>query len=378
MRLVINTGSTSKKYAVFDGENLVAIYRFEIYGDGFRLLLERDNLCTEEHLSRDEFDNALCRIEKDYDFTFITRIGVRVVSPGSYFTEHKIIDEAYIEELRRKQRYAPLHIPPLLLEIEKAREFLPHALIIGVSDSEFHKTTLPEVRHYSIPKEDTEQLDIHRFGFHGISVSSIVNKLRESSMLEQRVIVCHIGGGASVTALHNGISIDTSMGFSPLSGLHMSSRSGDIDPDAILYIQEEKGVTTEELRQYLYCKCGLVGLGGNQSMRILLEQYHTDGNAKYAVDTYVTRLKKYIGGYIALLGGLDTLVLTGTISERNGLFRTLLCQDMDGLGIRINEIENEEQTECDTLISASDSSVEVMLMCTEELKEIDWIVTRYN
>ena len=389
MRLIINTGSTSKKYALFRDDVCVLTARFEMVGTGCAVTYTRPEHADihEEITERVYTDSLKAVFEKSCAFGLvcawedIAAIGVRVVAPGTQFTKHQVIDDAYLEALAYMRSFAPLHVTPVLREIKIARDTVSSVPLYAVSDSAFH-TTIPEkLWRYSIAYADAETYDIRRFGYHGISMSSVIHTLPAicEGMLPARVIVCHLGGGASITAVHKGMSLDTSMGFSPVSGLHMNTRTGDIDADALAYLAERKGMTFEEVRRYVQREGGLKGVTeGTSDMRDVLEAY-TAGSERcaLALDMYTTRIKQYIGGYIALLGGLDTLVLTATAAERNPLFRALILKDLEHLGITLDTMKNQVLGDGATgFINKDAGAVGVAVVSTDEMAEMNRHISR--
>lgn len=222
--LIINPGSASRKYAIFDGSEKLFDARFE----------ENQN---------EDFDNSLENFlndARDQGIEDINVAGIRIVSPGSFFQKHRRIDEQYLHELLTWRSMAPLHINPALKELESLYDLLPEITIVGVSDSAFHSTISNYASNYALPEQLVEELDIKRFGYHGISVSSVVSKIKTmTSDFPENIVVCHLGSGASLTAIKNGESIDTSMGMTPLEGLVMSTRAGDVDDGVLLYIQKK-------------------------------------------------------------------------------------------------------------------------------------------
>ena len=349
--LIVNIGSTSKRYA--------------IYSNGEELF--RSHLSKEEKTFITEllFANQLIADKKE-----INTIGIRVVAPGEYFQENRVIDQAYIRELSKVEFSAPLHITPVLEEIQRLRKEFPKAKMVGVSDSAFH-TTLPEkARYYGLPKPIADKYHVHRYGYHGISFQSVVDKLRP---LPKRTIICHLGGGSSVAAVLNGKSIDTSMGFTPLEGLLGGTRVGSIDPGAALYLGNKHKLSSKKLEAYLNSECGFKGLGGSADMRALLELEKSPdkkkaARAKLVIETFIYGIQKYIGSYTATLNGLDLLVFTGIMGEESDIIRSRICKGLDQLGIILDPKANKHVNE--GLISAKRSKVKVTVIISGEMREI--------
>ncbi|MBI3633137.1 MAG: acetate kinase [Candidatus Vogelbacteria bacterium] len=321
--LIVNTGSDSHKYAIYEDGQEFARAHFEKSDDGFVATvfasgLKKQILLTAEQYS-ESFKHFLFLLKSENIITNLGEVGVigcRVVAPGEFFWTHSDIDDDYLSRLRSVEKQAPLHITPIIIEIEEIKATLPGVRLVGVSDSEFHKDMPQVARLYSLPREDRENLSIYRYGYHGISVSSTVRKIGVFiGEVPARVIVCHLGGGCSVTAIKDGRSIDTSMGFTPLEGLAMGSRIGNIDSGAALFLGQSRGMSYSELETYFNTKCGLLGLSGKtKDVRELIElEKSGDQGAKLALASFAYGVRKYIGSYMAALGGLDLLVFTATI-----------------------------------------------------------------
>ena len=297
--LTINIGSRSKKYALFeDGEK------------------------------KEEFEGE-CGI----DLSDVV-VGIRIVAPGKFFTEHREVDAEYLEKLKEASKITPLHIEPVLKEIEEIKDKYPDTKIIGVSDSAFHRS-MPEVaRVYAIPLKLREKYGIERQGYHGLSLASIVeNVQKERGVVPEKMIVVHMGGGTSVTALKDGLSLDTSMGWTPLEGVPMAERVGDIDPAALAYLASQENLTGENLEKFISSECGLEAISGLEhgDMKEIIEAAPNNPKAKLALDLYIYRVRKYIGAMAAVLGGCDLLVLTGTIAEGSELVRQKMSENFEYL-----------------------------------------------
>lgn len=378
--LTVNPGSSSKKYALYQGDHLVLTVLFERTGEGYGKCVEVNGMRQRcENTNETEYDASLhdvLRVAKEEGIieneTDITRVGLRVVAPGSYFTLHRVIDAGYKEKLSTLTPAAPLHIPPIMGELTKIEMLLPHALCIGVSDSAFHSTIPSYARTYSIPQEDTERYDVYRFGYHGLSVSSVMGEVATLlGRVPDRVVVCHVGSGVSVTAVREGMSIDTTMGFTPSSGLMMGTRAGDIDPGALFHIMRGKEFTAPQMEQYVNEMGGLKGILGNSDFRIALDRMaRGEKEAREAVRMYMYRIQKSIGAYVAVLGGIDALVLTATAAERNPTVRTLICEGLEGLGIVLDQYLNESLLGRSGVLSGEGSPVSVLVVNTNEMHEI--------
>lgn len=383
--LVVNSGSTSKKYALFDGTTRIFMMRFEETGSDFGVCWEKQDeqqLC--ENITATMYEDALSIFLSDAkkeellkNISDIEKIGMRVVVPIEYAASHREINSTYLEKLEKAANIAPLHIPPMLKEIKSLRRLFPKVAIIGASDSAFHSTVPPYRKKYSIPLKDAEEYEIYRYGYHGLSAASISSRLESVfDEMPKRTIVCHIGSGVSVMALENGASADTSMTYTPASGVMMSSRGGDVDATALVTLIEKKGFSSKALRQYLSCECGLRGITGVSDMRLVLARYEKkEFEAVLAIDMFVHQIHKQIGAHIATLGGLDAVVLTATAVVRNPELRSLLLSGLQPLGIELDTEKNEELIGIEGFINKNDSKIKIAVMETDEMGEIAKVVS---
>lgn len=301
----------------------------------------------------------------------ISLVGMRIVVPGSLFQKHQVINTDLINILRDRVNSAPLHIPPTLYELEQLMIELPAVKIIGVSDSAFHSSLLKEYSHYSLPTIDIERYDIQKFGYHGISVSSVVRELPRIIGNKERVIVCHVGSGISLTAVRNGVSVDTTMGYSPLSGMIMGTRAGDLDPGALLELMRAKQLTINDAYKYLSTECGLKGVSGESDLRTLLQRAsHDDEVAELALTLLKNRFQKQLLGLMAMLGGVEAIVFTGTAAERSSELRQRLLSGLDWLQIGLDTVRNEEVVGGNGIISYQDAPITIAVIKTNEETEI--------
>lgn len=379
--LVINPGSTSKKIALYSGSQLLVEARFESIGiKKFIVTVKNGKKRKETNISKSEFEQAtlwvLDYLTKNKVITSPTElnaVGLRIVAPGSGFQKHQKIDIKYIELLESKQTLAPLHIGPVLKEIHLIGTKFPGLEMIAISDSAFHASLPDKAKYYGIPYEDAQKWDLKRFGYHGISMCSLVRQLDEMcDPIPQNVIACHLGGGASITAIKNGKSIDTSMGLTPLEGLLMNTRGGDLDDGALLLLAKRSGMNLSALEDYLNHKCGLTGISGKTGdIRELLElEALGDARAHLALEIFIYRVKKYIGSYIASLGGLNVLVFSATIGERSGIMRQRILKDMEMFGILLNDHKNFEERSDRRWIHQDEGSVGIAVVPTDEMGEM--------
>lgn len=354
-RLVIDLGSSSKKFALFSGQRELTGCHVERSGDeAVAATFKRDLQVVEESWHSSDYQSALwkfaswCVKERLIESTAqIEAAIIRIVAPGRGFAAHQVITPSFINELQRVRWAAPLHIDAVLAELELIDMCFGDLPLLAASDSAFHAELPQRARRYALPKVWTEGLSLERTGYHGLSLRSIVRQLSERGPIPEKVIVCHLGAGVSITALLDGKSVDTSMGMTPLEGAVMSTRIGDVDPGVIVALMQNKVTTVEELSQTLTERSGLLALSGTSAdMKTLLEKRREgDEDAALAIDIFCYRIRKYIGSYAAALGGLDALVLTGTIAERANEIVNEITEPLEWLGATAQVIPTDELTE---------------------------------
>lgn len=378
--LIINPGSSSKKYTLIDAGRTVATYRFERNEQQYEVCREHNGqgqLCA--GITGTEYASALSYVltsavtEKILPSAeAITRVGLRIVAPGTYFTTHRQIDRVYRDRLETALVLAPLHIPHTLSELDEILRLLPSAVVVGVSDSAFHSTVPAYARTFAIEQEDIRTHDLYRFGYHGLSYASLAKQL--PTLLPPtatRVVVCHIGSGMSMCALKNGISIDTTMGFAPGGGLMMGARTGDIEPAVVLELMRIHHMKPLDMHTYLQTRGGFVGLTGESDFRHLLARLEQGDEAVTAAfQQCVYRFQKTLGSYLVALGGLDAVVLTATAAERSPQLRALLLGGLESIGIDLDEDRNEMTIGRDGIISSQDSAVLGVVIRTNESAEL--------
>lgn len=290
----------------------------------------------------------------------ITLVGHRLVHGGE-LTDPVLVDVNVLGRLRQLAPLAPLHLPPALELLQAALERLPRARHVACFDTAFHRD-LPEVARRFALSDALYESGIRRYGFHGLSYQYVLSAL--GSPLPSRLIVAHLGGGASVAAIRDGRCVDTSMGFTPTGGIPMGTRSGDLDPGILLHLLRERGWSAEQLEQLLNHESGLLGVGGSAQMSDLLAREASgDARARAAIQLFCYALKKQIGAYAAALGGLDCVVFTGGIGEHAPRVRELSCAGLGFLGIRLDTEKNAQNA---ASISASDASCMVRVLATNE------------
>jgi acetate kinase len=379
--LIVNTGSASKKYALYDDNGEIAFFHFESDGSGHVVTVRVGDKKEVMKISSVNFDKSIKYLveiliskkiiseKKD-----ITCISIRILAPGKYFQSNKTIDAKYMRNLKPALKKSPLHLEMIFAELRKLRDYFGTKMtMVGISDSEFHHTMPQKAKNYAINSDDAEKYEIYRYGYHGISAQSIVNKLKKSGALPSRMIVCHIGGGVSVMAIKDGKSIDTSMGFTPLEGVVMANRVGDIDPNAVIYLSEVLKLNNMKLRQYLNKKCGLLGLSGgfsNDIRELLKADEEGNPKAKNALDTYVYKIQKYIGSSFVALGGLDAIIFSGTIGERSFKMRSRICDGLESLGVFLDEEINNCMDGVDCTLNNKDSKVRLEVVRTDEVSQM--------
>ncbi len=378
--LVINLGSSSKKFALYKED----IRKINAYVESSK---ESYNLCSivggiqqrSSPVSKARFRDVvgefllLAQEQKIVkNFSEIKTVAIRVVAPGTFFQTHRELDLEYVKKLRAMEAVAPLHIPNLLKEIEVIKKKLPHARLIGVSDSAFHKTIPDFIREYSLPKPETDKFDIHRFGYHGLSVSSAMSRVHAVTGVDpKRAIVCHIGSGVSVTAIKDGESLDTSMGYAPGTGLIMRSRAGDLDTGALLALMKFKNLKPIDAETYIQTSGGLQGIASEMDLRQLLERKVCgDDVAEKAIASFVYQIQKNIGGYMAILGGLDMLIFTATAAERSPILRSLVIEKLSEWGLNLDSEKNELCVSKDGVISTQGSKTKIVVIKTDEEGEM--------
>ena len=380
--LIVNTGSVSAKYSVYDEKTELFFGHFEIeagktivtfYSNG-----KKDKSVT-TNISEEIFRNSLnFFIDQAIKNSIIASIddifsiSVRVVAPGTYFQSDRLVDADFMSKITEQKEEAPRHVPDTLREVEEIKKIFIKTPIVGISDSAFHTDVPDFIKYYAIPKKVAKDFDVYHFGYHGISTESIVNKLKEKNLLSKKMIICHLGGGSSIVAVKEGKSFDTSMGYTPLQGIVMSTRVGDIDPVAVMYLGQKLGKDSTALEAYFNDECGLLGLSGKSSdVRDLIElEKAGDEDAKLALEKLVMSITRYIGSYIAEMGGLDTLVFSGTIGERSFIMRERICKGLEFLGVEINKRRNNKTVGTDRKISTIFSPIKVLVICTDEMNQM--------
>ncbi|HHY77391.1 MAG TPA: acetate kinase [Clostridiales bacterium] len=380
---VINCGSSSLKYQLINMENEEVeakgiVERIGIPGsvlkhqtkNGEKVTIEGDMPTHKEALKSviDALMHEKYGVIKD--MKEINAVGHRVVHAGEKFACSVVITEEVINALKECIDLAPLHNPPNILGIEACQQLMPGVPMVGVFDTAFHQTMPKEAYIYALPYELYEKYRVRRYGFHGTSHKYV--SLRAADMLgkdikELKIVTCHLGNGASVTAVKNGKSVDTSMGFTPLEGLAMGTRCGDIDPAIVKFISEKENLDLNDVDKLLNKQSGVLGVSGVSSDFRDIEEAAAKGNerAKLALDIFAYRVRKYIGAYAAAMGGLDAIVFTAGLGENSPEMRALICEGLEFLGVEIDEEKNNVRGK-EVDISKDGSKVRVLLIPTNE------------
>jgi len=388
--LIINSGSSSLKFQLIQIPNEVTlasgmVERIGLDHARLHYKAEKVNLSedieAENHtLALKAITNLLMDKEKGVikDVSDIAAIGHRVVHGGDAFTDTVVIDEQVKLKIKDFFPLAPLHNPANLEGIEVAEKIFPQAKQIAVFDTAFHSTIPRKAAQYAIPNEFFEKHHIQVFGFHGTS-HKYVTALAAKHLKEKhaKLISVHLGNGCSITAVQNGKSIDHSLGFTPLNGLIMGTRSGDIDQSVIFYMVDKLGYSLEEVSHLLHKESGMLGLTGYSDLREI-EKEAKNGNrqCKLALEMNAYRIKKYIGAYIAAMNGVDAIIFTAGIGENSDVIRSLTCKEMDFFGIKLDEEKNKERSKELRFINKEEARVKIMVVPTNE--EIEIAQQTYN
>ncbi len=382
--LVINAGSSSLKYQLFNMEDesvLCSGIVERIKLEGSRLIHKvnskkftvetpvKDHKVALEIVLKTLTDDEKGVIKSMDE---IDAVGHRVVHGGETFSGSVLIDEKVMKALEENIELAPLHNPPNIMGITAAKELLPNVPQVGVFDTAFHQTLPPKAYFYAIPMKYYKKYKIRRYGFHGTShfyVSRRAAEILGKPVEELKIITCHIGNGASIAAVKYGKSIDTSMGFTPLEGLVMGTRCGDMDPAIVTFLQEKEGMTSQEVTNMLNKQSGVYGLtnGFSSDMRDVEEAALEGTNelAKVALEMYDYRIAKYVGAYAAAMNGVDAIIFTGGVGENSPYTRTDVCSYLEFLGLKIDESKNDMRGK-EEIISTEDSKVKVLVVPTNE------------
>ncbi|MDD6037583.1 MAG: acetate kinase [bacterium] len=381
--LVINCGSSSLKYQVIDSESEKVLAKgiCERIGIDGRLVYtpaggekEVSNLDMPTHKQAVQFvidalTNEKTGVIKSLDE--IGAVGHRLVHGGEKFASSSVIDDDVIAAVESCNDLAPLHNPANLIGVRACQELMPNTPMVGVFDTAFHQTMPMEAYMYGIPYKYYEQYKVRKYGFHGTShsfVSKRMAQLLDKPIEDLKIIVCHLGGGASVCAVKGGKSVDTSMGLSPLEGLIMGTRSGDVDPSVLEFISKKENLDIDGIMNILNKESGVYGLSGVSSDFRDLQEGTVNGNerCKMAVDIFCYRVLKYIGSYVAAMDGVDAIVFTAGLGENDEIVRANIVNRLGFLGIKLDKEANDNGRGKEIAISTPDSKVPVWIVPTNE------------
>lgn len=385
--LVINCGSSSLKYQLIDMSNEDVIAKGKCDKIGLEGSFFEYKTKTVKYSKEVEMPTHVEAIQVLIEgltdiqtgvvsnMEEINAVGHRVVHGGENFSKAACIDENVMKAIEDCYDLAPLHNPANVIGIKACQKVLPNTPMVAIFDTAFHQTMPKTAYLYGIEYDMYEKYKIRRYGFHGTSHYYVLNRLAEIKGVSAEslsVITCHIGNGASIAAIKNGQCIDTSMGFTPLEGLVMGTRCGDIDPAIVPFIMEKEGMDTKQINDYMNKKCGLLGLTKKTSdIRDIKELINSgDEQALLAVKIFCYKIKKYIGSYMASLNGTDAIIFTAGVGEHNAFIRSFVCENLENIGIEINEEINKNVGDGGPIsegkISKDNSKVEVWVIPTNE------------
>jgi acetate kinase len=383
--LVLNCGSSSIKYQLFemtDGNNLLAKGLLERIGLNDSILTHKPTGAEPYKMINDIPDhttgiNLVMAALTDpkhgviKNVNEIKAVGHRVVNGGESYKESVLVDNEVKRQIEICSELAPLHNPANLKGILSVEKLIPGVPQVAVFDTSFHQTMPDYAYMYALPYEYYDKYKIRKYGYHGTShkfVASKAARLLGKDINDMKIITCHLGNGASITAIQRSRSIDTSMGFTPVDGLIMGTRTGEIDAGVLIYIADKEHLNVTGVNNLINKKSGMAGISGLSSDMRDLEAAKAEGNEKaiLALNMYAYKVKKFIGSYIAVLNGLDLLVFTGGVGENDYKMRAMICSDMEFLGIKFDFAANDKVTGKDKVISAPDSKVTVMCVTTDE------------
>ena len=380
--LVLNCGSSSLKYKVFDGKEVIAQGGVEKIGlpdsflkltdnEGHKVIVEHfmlEHTAAVEFVFSEHLLNPKYGVLKSADE--IQAVGHRVLHGAMKVTKSSLVTDELIDIVKECSVLGPLHNPANLKGIMAVKQLMPNVPQVAVFDTAFHQTMPEKAYMYAIPYEMFEKWGVRRYGFHGTSHRFVSKRAIEYLGLNpnnSKLIVAHVGNGASMSAVVNGKCVDTTMGLTPLEGLVMGTRSGDIDAAAVTFMMEKEGMTPAQMDTMLNKKSGMLGMCGCSDMRDAYQkQLDGDKKAKMALDVYCYRLKKYIGAYVAAMGGVDAIAFTGGVGENHNYVREQVCKDLEFLGIKLDADKNVQIHGDEAIISAADSKVTVAVVPTDE------------
>lgn len=376
--LVVNPGSSSRKYALYEDTRELASVHFEREEDRVVCALKtNDGKKQDVAVSIGDVADAVAQVEpilKKYKLpTDFTAIAIRVVAPSADFARDRLLDDETIAQLERIQNRAPLHITGTLGEVRHIKKAFPSVPLVLISDSAFHQTKPAEASYYGFSTELADKYDIKRFGYHGLSVRSAVESMKEQDVLLPKVIVCHLGSGSSVSAVAEGKGVENSMGYSPLEGLMMATRSGSLDLSAALVLKHELSLSDDQLEEFLNKKAGLLGVSGssNDIRELLKLEEDSDEKARLALSMLVYRIRSAIGQMAASMEGVSAIAFTGTVGERSAPIRERIVSGLGYLGFDMNTARNEQAFEPRAIEDISGlKSKPILIIPTNEARQM--------
>ena len=377
MILTINPGSTSAKYSLFIEnreqriENNIIKGHFKKQKDSYTFN-DKPIQASDFDQSFNYFIQYLISENHIQSLEDIEKIGIRIVHGGHHFTKPSPINAETIPKIEALSNLAPLHNPPalsLISQIQNSKFKIP---IFGVFDTAFHSTIPQFAKLYGIPLALSKKYHIQRYGFHGIACQSVLHQVTKTlGHTPHKMIICHLGGGASITAVKDGKSIDTSMGFTPLEGLMMITRSGDLDPGILQYLEKNTDLSGDEILNLLNKESGIKGITGSDDMKTIVEKAISgDPLCKLAVEMFVYRIVKYIFAYYGALQGVDIITFSGGIGVGSETLRKIICEELRILGVRIEEKKNLKVTESPQELTRKDAEKKVFVVQVDEAEEI--------
>ena len=372
--LIINTGSSSVKYQLINAqyEQVLANGKIDRIGMKDPVLIHQKKGGEEILVKREIPDHSAAMeiVLSTLSEETIDAVGHRIVHGGEKFKDAVVIDESVVEALTQLEALAPLHMAPNIAGVKACMGHLPGVPMAAVFDTAYHQTMPERAYLYGIPLEVYKKHKVRRYGFHGTSHQYVAKRVRQilkRNTESLRIISCHLGNGSSVAAIKYGKVVDTSMGFTPLEGLVMGTRCGDIDPTIVQYLMNVMDMTAEETMRYLNTKSGVLGLSGvSRDFRDLFVAARAGNqNAETAIDIFCYRVKKYIGAYTAAMGNVDVIAFTGGIGENSAEIRVRIMADMEFLSIQLDHERNDSQ-KGERVISSDDSGVTVLVVPANE------------
>ena len=380
--LVLNCGSSSLKYQLIDGDTEAVLAKGLCERIGIDGMLKHEPEGKEKFVSNDPLPDHATAVQAVMDALVdpehgviksvdeIGAVGHRVVHGGEYFANSVLIMEEVKDALRKCVDLAPLHNPANIIGIEACEKLMPGVPQVGVFDTAFHQTMPEKAYLYALPYKYYEKYKVRKYGFHGTShrfVSQECAKLMGRPIEELKIVTCHLGNGASICAVRKGISVDTSMGFTPLDGLAMGTRSGSVDPAAVLYIMKKENLSVDEMDHILNKESGVLGISGVSSDFRDIEAAEGEGNerATSALDLFAYRVAKTIGEYVTAMKGVDAIVFTAGLGENSATMRQVICDYLRYLGIELDSYSNSQRGKA-IEITTKQSRVQVFVIPTNE------------